>query len=364
MNHVDEAAMQNEMDASMSVLAMLNSPDATVDVAKSHPGVVWDWRYGIKDSKVNAIYRKAVSEQWDVEDLNWSDSIDPSREAFYRENSDFLDPALTEMLSRSQKEAFVSLQLAESLSQILHGEQGALMASCSLAMKLPDKDAKLFAAAQSMDEARHVEVFTRYITRLHDVFPPSATLHRLLEKIMAMKRWEGQLVGTHIVIEGIALSGFSNLRKSTNCSLLQNLLKYVMRDEARHVAFGNNCLKQSMADMHPDDRAEIEDFAAGLVEDVRQWGTQPEDHANFIRNLIRIGIDPLDYTKKLKQNLEFCERTNLSSGMSKGLSAVIMPGLQRVGLITDRTRERFAESELSDVTNLRALQELEESLIS
>ena len=43
----------------------------------------------------------------------------------------------------------------------MHGEQGALLCTAKIVETVPWIDAKYYAATQVMDEARHVEVFSR-----------------------------------------------------------------------------------------------------------------------------------------------------------------------------------------------------------
>ena len=50
-----------------------------------------------------------------------------------------------------------------TLSQFLHGEQGALLCTAKIVETVPWIDAKYYAATQVMDEARHVEVFAKYL---------------------------------------------------------------------------------------------------------------------------------------------------------------------------------------------------------
>ncbi|OGB25912.1 MAG: hypothetical protein A3I66_12085 [Burkholderiales bacterium RIFCSPLOWO2_02_FULL_57_36] len=342
---------------------------APVDRAQRMPAhaaapAIWDWRYGVGDDKTQALYKKAVSEQWQADHLNWAYVIDPARGLLDPGRDTFIDAEFLRPLGASQREEFVALCVADTLSQILHGEQGALLVSCQLAQSLPDKDAKLFAAAQAMDEARHIEVFSRYVRRLRQVFAPAATLCRVLDKVVSARHWQAQLVGMQIMVEGLALANFSKARAATNCDLLRDLLKFVMRDEARHVAFGNHYLKTILSDMHPDDRAEVEDFAVEMVKAYRGWGRDPEDMAGIFANLIQVGVDPLDYLARLKANLAANGSIDLAPKMMQGLEAIIMPGLKRVGLITDRVRHCYLADELDSAADARTLEDLEKSLLA
>ena len=105
---------------------------------------------------------------WDLE-INKEgvgDILDPSGERFPR--YDFV-----KALSDEKREQFAARRSAWTLSQFLHGEQGALLCCGQLVEAVPDIDGKLYAATQVIDEARHVEVFHRYITRLDQVYPSS-----------------------------------------------------------------------------------------------------------------------------------------------------------------------------------------------
>ena len=121
----------------------------------------------------------------------------------------------------------------------MHGEQGALICTAQIVETVPWIDAKYYAATQVMDEARHVEVFARYLdTKLSGHYPINAHLEMLLDDIIADSRWDMTYLGMQIMVEGLALAAFGFLHQMTTEPLLKKLLRYVMSDEARHVAFG------------------------------------------------------------------------------------------------------------------------------
>ena len=121
----------------------------------------------------------------------------------------------------------------------MHGEQGALICTAQIVETVPWIDAKYYAATQVMDEARHVEVFARYLdTKLSGHYPINAHLKMLLDDIIADSRWDMTYLGMQIMVEGLALAAFGFMHQMTTEPLLKKLLRYVMSDEARHVAFG------------------------------------------------------------------------------------------------------------------------------
>ena len=125
------------------------------------------------------------------------------------------------------------------LSQFIHGEQGALLCTAKIVETVPWIDAKYYAATQVMDEARHVEVFSRYLDeKLSGHYPINAHLGLLLDEIIGDSRWDMTYLGMQIMVEGLALAAFGFIHATTTEPLLKQLLRYVMADEARHVAFG------------------------------------------------------------------------------------------------------------------------------
>ena len=74
------------------------------------------------------------------------------------------------------------------LSQFMHGEQGALLCTAKIVETVPWIDAKYYASTQVMDEARHVEVFAKYLdTKLSGHYPINAHLKLLLDDIVSTR---------------------------------------------------------------------------------------------------------------------------------------------------------------------------------
>src|SRR6185436_9945558 len=125
---------------------------------------------------------------------------------------------------------------AWQLSQFLHGEQGALLCTARIVESVPQLDAKLYAATQVMDEARHVEVFSRVLTeKIGFSYPINPHLKTLLDQILSDARWDMVYLGMQVMVEGLALAAFSNLRDFVADPLIHAVTAYVMQDEARHV---------------------------------------------------------------------------------------------------------------------------------
>ena len=228
---------------------------------------------------------------------------------------------------------------AWSLSNFLHGEQGALLVASQLASCAPSFNAKLYAASQTFDEARHVEVFNRYLqTKLGMSYPINRGLKLLLDKILTDERWDLKFIGMQIILEGLPLAAFHQARHDTDDPVLDELLYYVIRDEARHVTFGVNYL---------------EDFVQTLSQEER------EDRAQFAYEACIVSRDRLiavDVFKHFGWNVDETRERIHEMGIRNDflnlLYARVIPNLKRIGLLTDRIRPKFEEMGVLNFENL------------
>ncbi|MET0490950.1 MAG: ferritin-like domain-containing protein, partial [Acidimicrobiales bacterium] len=229
----------------------------------------WDYAKGQRPA-LNRLYEKAKTSQWNGEtDLDWS--IDVDQEAVVAANAaqnGFMEQSLD--LSGTQMEHWSDEKWLEFgvesnnwlLSQFMHGEQGALVCTAKIVETVPWIDAKYYASTQVMDEARHVEVFAKYLdTKLSGHYPINAHLRMLLDDIIQDSRWDMTYLGMQIMVEGLALAAFGLMHMTTPEPLLKQMLRYVMSDEARHVAFGVLSLKEYYGELSDAELKDRQEFA-------------------------------------------------------------------------------------------------------
>jgi len=250
--------------------------------------------------------------------------------------SDRLIPAWTP----EQKREFAARSQAQTLSQFLHGEQGALMVASQLVSCAPTHDAKLYAASQTFDEARHVEVFHRYLMeRCHMIYPINPNLKFLLDKVLTDERWDLKFIGMQILIEGLALAAFQTIHETTPDPLLKQVVDLVLRDEGRHVAFGVNYLEDWIRALPQDQIEERAQFAyeACVVMKNRLVSTTVAEEFGFTR----------------EEALEINARSHGGQAFRKFLFERMIPNLKRVGLLTDAIRPKFEELGVLEFENLQ-----------
>jgi hypothetical protein len=322
--------------------------------------LIWDWAYVIEHEKLDELYKKAKRDQWnsDVE-IDWSQPVDPAGKILDGERMALLRLKFFERLSRSEREQFNAHYSAWILSQLLHGEQGALMVAGELVAAVPDYEAKLYAASQAMDEARHAEVFGRYIRKLDKIYPVQPTLKAILREIMETPFWQAKTVGMQVILEGLALGTFINVRAATGCNLLRQLLGYVTKDEARHVAFGNLYLSTAIAEMDADARREVEDFALRVTKKAVAMRRGVEGMDGFDAVLRECGIDPGDFVRALVEEVRGGFQLSATPGSVHTFKGLILPGIVRAGLVSERMRPAYAEADIKLFSDTTLLEQFE-----
>src|ERR1043165_7804336 len=322
----------------------LKTPTQEPDLATAMQ-VVYQWNYDPELDELRNLYVKAAEAQWiGDKQLDWSRPIDlvkfsttPLGAGVPIEKTSYW-----RSLPAETQAELVRRTAAFRLSQFLHGEQGALMVAAQLVNAVPHTDAKFYAATQTMDEARHVEVFARYIEKLDEIRPIAASLKGILDETLRTSDWMKKLVGMQIVVEGLALYAFREMRNLTEEPLLKDLLTYVARDESRHHAYGVQYIERCVPCLGAKELAELEDFALECARSLIDRNAQ-----GFFTTLMQIwsevGVDPAAMLTSLAN-----EREELTRDLPKGrrlgpVQGFVIPTLRRCGLLSERVAARFHE---------------------
>ena len=257
----------NDVEAILSTPMV--DPDEVLHVVKNEADSIFTWDYSLARPQLRKLYEKAKVGQWNATtDIPWETDVDIEKSIAADQEilGNGIDPswyAGTKLEKWGDKEwlEFDIQGRKWTLSQFLHGEQGALICTAKITETVPWYDAKLYASTQVVDEARHVEVFARYLDeKLGGGYQVNTHLGMLLDDIVNDSRWDLTYLGMQIMVEGLALAAFGYLHQLTTEPLLKHLLRYVMSDEARHVAFGVLSLKEvydGMSDAEMKDRQEF-----------------------------------------------------------------------------------------------------------
>ena len=299
-------------------------PTDVVEIFETPLTGTYNWDYTVQDNRIKKLYELGKRLNWNVEvDVDWTPEYKGmDTEEFEFENTQWDNHPVYNKMDKETKLDFLTDLNSWALSQFLHGEQGALLVASQLASCAPTFNAKLYAASQTFDEARHVEAFNKYLqTRIQRTWPIGRALKGLLDKILTDPRWDLKFIGMQVVIEGLALAAFNASKNATSDPVLYEMLDYIIRDEARHVTFGINYLEEYVQTLTEEEQIDRANFAL--------------EACTVSRNRLRA----YDVWEKYGMDIEFTDeyqKTNIfQTQFQDVLFSRIMPNLKRIGLLRE-----------------------------
>jgi hypothetical protein len=154
----------------------------------------------------------------------------------------------------------------------------------------------------------------------------------LLDDIIADSRWDMTYLGMQIMVEGLALAAFGFIHQLTTEPLLKKLLRYVISDEARHVAFGVLSLQEFYNELSSAELRERQEFAFEAATRMRDRFLQQEVWE-------RMGVDVKDAVTLVQQAPD-------RQMFQALLFSKIVPNCKKLGLLDASDgwlRQRFTE---------------------
>jgi hypothetical protein len=292
----------------------------------------FSWEYGDGRERLLALYQKGKDKQWDAATrIDWDLEVDPRNplgtpdESMALYGTRYWDK-LTEQDRGELRRHYTSWQF----SQFLHGEQGAMVCAARIVESVPDLDAKFYSATQTMDEARHAEIYSRFLQdKIGMLYPVNDNLQALLGDTLRDARWDMPYLGMQVLIEGLALAAFGMIRDTTTKPLPRQILTYVMQDEARHVAFGRMALRDYYRQLTDAELREREEF-------VIEGCYLMRDRLRGLEVLENFGI-PRQEAAEITENSEFLHL------FRKLLFSRIVPCVKDIGLWGERLQRAYAD---------------------
>jgi hypothetical protein len=299
-------------------------------------------RYARRTGAFDEIIAATEDHFWDPLDpayVDFSQPFDTKNEAFMpRDFTIELNCAVADRLDEGQKIALANEVTRFSLSQILHGEQGALSLSASLCHVLYDPGALEYAANQAREEARHVTAFSKYVgARWGTPLPVGQTLGDLMNELVLAPEVYKKLIGMQMLIEGLAMGAFATLHSKTRDPLLRRTVQLVMTDEAFHHKFGRIWAKRTVPKLSEEEHEKVELWAAScfhkifmnLVNAEQKQAIYPKYGFDwkFVRASVMEAFNDDDRRRMMKEN------TNIFR--------VLIKTLLHGGIITERTRHLY-----------------------
>jgi hypothetical protein len=309
--------------------------------------IQFNWEYDDGSAPLLELYEKGKQQQWDASArLDWSLELDPENPMQLKDESiSIYDTDYWRRMTDKEKAWLRRNLQANSISQFMHGEQGALIATAKIVATVPDMNAKFYAATQVMDEARHVEAYKRLLHEKFDLaYPINPQLKTLLEQTLTDRRWDMTYLGMQVLIEGLALSAFQAIRDKAGNTLAGAVNAYVMQDEARHVSFGRLALRDYYPQLSDAERDEREEFVVEALHFMRDRFNQSEVWE-------RSGLP----VEKLNELHYQSKQMNSFRGR---LFSRIVPTVKDIGLWGERVRTAFTEMGVMDYAKIDVVEQL------
>ncbi len=325
----------------------------------AHHSAHFDWEYPHDQPEMQKLYERAKKLQWNGStDLPWDTDVDPENPEVPIIPRDFLgiDKIREFGVPLSEKDMIKAQAdtVTWMLSQFLHGEQGALFAAAQVTESVQFFDGKMYGATQVMDEARHVEVFHRYLdTKLNKVYQVNDNLFVIIDALMTDSRWDMKFLGMQIMVEGLALGAFATLYKMTKEPLLREMLKRVIQDEARHVHYGVLALREHFTKyLTESERREREDWAFEVAILMRNRFLAYEIYEESFEGVLT--------------RAQWREVVNNSPGLEifrREMFRRLVPNLREIGLLSDRIKPHYERVGLMKYFEGQSAKELDEDTI-
>ncbi|MFD9795604.1 ferritin-like domain-containing protein [Streptomyces sp. NPDC059070] len=292
----------------------------------------FSWEYDDGRERLLALYQKGKDKQWDgAKRIDWALEVDPY------DPLGTPDEAMTlygtrywSRMTEKDKGELRKHYTAWQFSQFLHGEQGAMVCAARIVESVPDLDAKFYSATQTMDEARHAEIYGRFLhEKIGMLYPVNDNLQSLLGDTLRDSRWDMPYLGMQVLIEGLALAAFGMIRDTTDKPLPKQILAYVMQDEARHVAFGRMALRDYYKQLSDAELREREEFVI--------------EGCYLMRDRLR-GVEVLENFGVPKAEAErFSEQNEFLHLFRKLLFSRIVPCVKDIGLWGKRLQQAYVD---------------------
>jgi hypothetical protein len=295
--------------------------------------------YATEAPDLRRLYENAKRDQWNAaRDIDWSQDVDLDRGIFANE---LVDGHGTDTLNRLDPRRFAQLNVEFScwrISQLLHGEEGAMLACGQLVDMVPSNDAKFFQATQVIDEARHTEVLSRYLNDKCGgrVYPLTKNVRTLFDYILGHGKWFVKTVGLQLIAETFAVALFRMLSETALDPLLRSICKRILADESRHMGFSVLSLPDAIRSLSPSDRKELEEFTREALQLVLTGQFPREAY-----EAVGMNASEIDEIKRARREIARGGMTADAAYFRKlfrrEMHQTIVTNMQKVGLLNDRT---------------------------
>jgi P-aminobenzoate N-oxygenase AurF len=313
----------------------MGSSDTTSRItAEIH--TTFEREYRVQAPDMRRLYENAKRDQWNASrDIDWNTTVDLAGGIFADELIDVYDTEYWNALAPKERAALNVEYSCWRMSQLLHGETGAMLACSQLVNIVPGNDAKFFQATQVVDEARHAEVLGRYLLEKCGgrIYPIAPNISRLFEYLLGNGKWFIKTVGLQLIAETFAVSLFRMLSQSAKDATLREIARRILADEARHMGFSVLSLPDEIRGLNPGDLHELEDFTREALMLVMggQFPAQAYEAVGFS------AADIERIRRRRKERAMSADNNFFRKLFRRDMATQVVGNMAKVGLINART---------------------------
>lgn len=328
-------------------------PADTVHTVESRFDTVFQRDYAVHASDMRRLYENAKRDQWNVsKDIEWSQPVDLDAGIFADGMIDGYGSDLWNKLDRkTQRELNIEFSCWR-LSQLLHGESGAMLACSQMVNMVPSTDSKFFMSTQTVDEARHAESLARYLDEKCGgrVYPFSGNIKILFDHLLGEGKWYLKTVGLQLVGETFAVGLFRMIAESSPDPLLRTISKRILADESRHMGFSVLGLPDLLANLSESELHEVEDFT---IEACRLVLRGQFPRAAFER--IGFSEDEIKEIQRVRvENAKSNEYVMFRQMFRREMYTQVVANMRKVGILTPRVADGLRKLGIDPTVDGRA----------
>ncbi|MGH9576567.1 MAG: ferritin-like domain-containing protein [Terriglobales bacterium] len=292
--------------------------------------------YEVAAPDMRRLYENAKRDQWNAaRDIDWATPLDLNGGIFADE---LIDGWGTDALAGLDQRGLQKLNVEFScwrLSQLLHGEEGAMLACSQLVDMVPGNDAKFFQATQVVDEARHAEVLSRYLLDKCGgrIYPLTANIRTLFDYILGHGKWFVKTVGLQLLAETFAVALFRMFSETAKDQLLRGICRRILADESRHMGFSILSLPDEIRGLSSSDLRELEEFTREALRLVLS-GQFPQEAYEAVG---MSGGEIARVKRVRKEVARGNEQTLFRKLFRREMHQTVVTNMKKVGLMNERT---------------------------
>jgi tRNA isopentenyl-2-thiomethyl-A-37 hydroxylase MiaE len=297
-----------------------------------------------EQSRIESLLERALQDPWlPARDLPWSSSVSPQNFEVPEEACLIREVGDYRRMSAQQQKAYRKKEAVWALSNLAFGEQRGAWISAQVIVDSAEERPELthFLGVLVAEEARHYDALHRYsVEKIQAGYAPHPAMRSIFEALRGHWSWELKLMVGQVLFEPTSCAMLCSLHSRVDEPLLTEIIRRIMRDEARHLAFSYSIAESLGSRLEAKRIGEIEDMlfesvvacAAGFLPEAA-WAEEGFSSKECRESAVQSLVD--------RRVLDFFTRTLPEQLARRGFTSGRLEKRLREGLVKELLVERF-----------------------